>query len=209
MGGPRPQRKNNSYHGRAHIHAFRRHSDNPLISTCSDMPHDVGQNMVQLSCFECCVMLREFAHRSEFLCVSRSGANDAHRFFVECFSGCHQSMRTRRVTATRQLQHNTSQRKFFVLGAPVPFMLLATWWVRPPVDDGRCEANPTTEVKERTYWSRSVAHSCSGHTCYRASHVLYYSRATTVPLSVVFSCACLNNMWARVTSLGFVDFGAN
>ena len=47
-------------------------------------------------------------------------------------------MRRRRVTATRELQHDTSLRKFFVLGALVPAMLLATWWVRPPIDDGWC-----------------------------------------------------------------------
>ena len=36
---------------------------------------------------------------------------------------CRWSMRWRRVTATRELQHYTSLRKFFVLGALVPAML--------------------------------------------------------------------------------------
>ena len=44
-------------------------------------------------------------------------------------------MRKRRVTATRELQHDTSPMKFFVLGAPA--MLLATRWVQPPIDHCR------------------------------------------------------------------------
>ena len=83
-----------------------------LYQQCSDMQLDVGQNIVQLPCVECCVKLLEFAHTR-------------------------QSMRNGRVTATRQLQHDdTSLRVFFVLGALVPAMLLATWWVRPCIDDG-------------------------------------------------------------------------
>ena len=35
------------------------------------------------------------------------------------------------------LQQNTSISRVFVLGAPVPAMMLATWWVRSPVDDRR------------------------------------------------------------------------
>ena len=35
------------------------------------------------------------------------------------------------------LQQNTSISRVFVLGAPIPAMLLATWCVRPSVDDGR------------------------------------------------------------------------
>ena len=37
----------------------------------------------------------------------------------------------------QELQQNTSIPRVFVLGALVPAMLLATWWVRTPFDDGR------------------------------------------------------------------------
>ena len=57
---------------------------------------------------------------------SRTHAGDAHDFFAECFINFPRSMRGRRVNATRELQHYTSARKFFVLGALVPAMLLAT-----------------------------------------------------------------------------------
>ena len=55
-------------------------------------------------------------------------------------------MRGRRVTATRELQLYSSLRKFFVLGALVPAVLLATWWVRLPSMTGGV-GNPTTVVK--------------------------------------------------------------
>ena len=48
--------------------------------------------------------------------------------------------------ATRELQHDASLRKFFVLGSLVPAMLLATWWVRPPSMTGGV-GNPATVVK--------------------------------------------------------------
>ena len=136
------------------------------------------------------VKLPEFAHTSAFVFVSRV---------------CVQVMRTissrnvssvvggARATATRELQHDTSLRKFFVLGALVPAMLLATWWVRPPSMTGGV-VNPTTVVKQHLHEARSVTHSCSAHICYRASNMLKCSSATTGPLSVVFSCACFNNI---------------
>ena len=54
------------------------------------------------------------------------------------------SRAVRRATATRDLQHNTSLKQFFVLGALVRAMLLATWPPSMTVGVG----NPTTEVKE-------------------------------------------------------------
>ena len=102
---------------------------------CSDMQLDVGQNIVQFSCVECGVKLLEFAHTSACVCVSCFCAIDAHDFFAKCFIGCRRSMRRRQVTATRELQHDTSLTKFFVLGALVLALLLATWWVRSPIDD--------------------------------------------------------------------------
>ena len=117
-----------------------------LNQHCSDMQLDVGQNIVQLSCVECCVKFLEFAHTSACVCVSCFCASDAHGFFAESFINCRRSMRARRVTATWELQHYTSLRKFFVLGALVPAMLLATWWVRPPSMTGGV-GNPTTVVK--------------------------------------------------------------
>ena len=106
------------------------------------MSGDTSGNLLGLSV---AVKLLEFAHTSAF--VSRV---------------CVQVMRTissrsvssvvggARVTATRQLQHNTSLRKFFVLGALVPAMLLATWWVRPPSMTGGV-GNPTTVVKQHLH----------------------------------------------------------
>ena len=94
------------------------------------MSGDTSGNLLGLSV---AVKLLEFAHTSAFVFVSRV---------------CVQVMRTissrsvssvvggARATATRELQHDTPLRKFFVLGALVPAMLLATWWVRPPIDDG-------------------------------------------------------------------------
>ena len=79
---------------------------------------------------ECCVKLFVFARVS---CICSS---DAHGFFTECFIGCQQTMRRRRVTATRELQHDTSLRNFFVFGALVPATLLATWWGSGQIDDG-------------------------------------------------------------------------
>ena len=46
----------------------------------------------------------------------------------------------------QELQQNTSISRVFVLGALVPAMLLATWWVRPPSMTGGV-GNPTTAVK--------------------------------------------------------------
>ena len=64
-----------------------------------------------------------------------------------------------------------------MLGAPVPAMLLATWWVRPPsmtVGVG----NPTTEVKEHFHLSHAVSHSFFGHRF--ATHVRPASRMLCV-----------------------------
>ena len=71
------------------------------------------------------------ASQSACVCVSRFCASDAHDFFVECFMDCRRIMRRRRASWARVLQHNTSVRKFFVLGALVPAVLLGTWWLRP------------------------------------------------------------------------------
>ena len=117
-----------------------------LYQQCSDMQQNVGQNIVQLSCVECCVKLLEFAHTSACVCVSWFCASDAHDFFAKWFINCRRSMRGRRVTATRELQLYTSVREFFVLGAPILAMLLATWWVRLPSMTGGV-GNPTTVVK--------------------------------------------------------------
>ena len=76
------------------------------------MQLDVGKNVVQLSCIECCVKLLEFAHTSACVCVSCFCSSTAHDFFAGCFIGCWQSMRKRRVTATCELQHGTSLRFF-------------------------------------------------------------------------------------------------
>ena len=114
-----------------------------LCQQCPDMQLDVGQNIVRISCVECCVKLLEFAHTSARVCVSCTSSSDAPDSFAECFIGC---LRGRRVTATRVLQHCTSLRKFFVLGGLVPAMLLARWWIRPPSMTGRV-GNPTTVVK--------------------------------------------------------------
>ena len=69
----------------------------------------------------------------------------------------------------QELQQNTSISRVFVLGALVPAMLLATWWVRPPSMTGGV-GNPTTAVKEHFHLSHSVTYSCSAHICYRASN---------------------------------------
>ena len=58
-------------------------------------------------------------------------------------------MRRRRVTATRELQHDTSVRKFFALGALVPAMLLATWWVRHPSMTGGVGNRPSLTLFPR------------------------------------------------------------
>ena len=131
----------------------------------SDMQLDVGRHIVQSSCVECCVKLLEFAHTSACVCVSCFCASDAHDFFAECFIVCRRSMRRRRVTATLDLQHDTSLRQFFVLGALVPATLLATLWVRHPIDDG---------------WRGQSDHT-------RTNHMPFL-------FIVVFSCACFNNM---------------
>ena len=107
------------------------------------MQLDVGPHIMQSSCVECCVKLLVFAHTSACVCVSCSCSSDAHDFFAECFSGCRPSIGRRRVTATRDLQHDTSLRKFFVLGALVPAMLLASWSVRPPSMTGGGQSDPS------------------------------------------------------------------
>ena len=112
-----------------------------MVKTHGHVSHclPLVNNKLKVDCaILCCGQLLEFTRTSAFVrvCVSRSDASDAHDFFAVCFIGCRQSMRKRRATATRQLQHNTSLRKFFVLGALVPAMLLATRWVRHPIDDG-------------------------------------------------------------------------
>ena len=137
-----------------------------LYQQCSDMYLDLGQYIVELPCVECCVKLFKVAHTSACVCVSCICSSDALGFFAESFTNCRRSMRGRRVTATRELQHDTSVRKFFVLGALVPAMFLATWWVRPPSMTGGV-GNPTTVVKWHSHSSRSVTHSFSGHTCNR------------------------------------------
>ena len=120
------------------------------------MSGDTSGNLLGLSV---AVKLFEFAHTSAFVFVSRV---------------CLQVMRTissrsvslvvsgARVTATRELQHDTSLRKFFVLGALVPAMLLATWWVRPPSMTGGV-GNPTTVVKQHSHQSRSHLQLPFGH----------------------------------------------
>ena len=107
------------------------------------MSGDTSGNLLGLSV---AVKLLEFAHTSAFV-LSRV---------------CVQVMRTissrsvssvvggARATATRELQHDTSLRKFFVLGALVPAMLLATRWVRPPSMTGGV-GNPTTVVKQHLH----------------------------------------------------------
>ena len=96
-------------------------------------------NKLKVDCaILCCGRLLEFARTSACACVSCISSCDAHDSFAECFIGHWHSMRKRRVTATRQLQRNTSLKQFFVLGALVPAMLVAPWWVRPPIDDGWC-----------------------------------------------------------------------
>ena len=108
------------------------------------MSGDTSGNLLGLSV---AVKLLEFAHTSAFVFVSRV---------------CVQVMRTissrsvslvvggARVTATRELQHDTSLKKFFVLGALVPAMLFATWWVRHPSTTGGV-GNPTTVVKKHSH----------------------------------------------------------
>ena len=121
-----------------------------------------GQQYIEKLIVRFCVavvFLSSRAHRLH-LCVyvSRCGASDAHHFFAERFIGYRQSIRRRRVIATRELQHNTSLKQFFVLGALVPAMLRATRWVRPPsVTVG--VGNPTTEVKEHFRLSHPLSHS--------------------------------------------------
>ena len=99
-----------------------------LQQQCSDMQLDVERHVVRSSCVECCIKLLEFAHTSVCVCVSCFSVSDAHDFFAEFFIGCEESIRRRRVSWARELQRNTSVRKFFVLGALVPTMLFATRW---------------------------------------------------------------------------------
>ena len=134
-----------------------------------------------------CVKLLEFAHTSACVCVSCFCASDAHDFFAECFINCQQSMRKRRVTATRELQHNTFLRKFFALGALVPAVLLATWWVRPPSMTSGVD-NPTTVVKWHSHQSRSVTHSCSGLTRYRTQLCWFQTHLMMCDFIDLFEC---------------------
>ena len=129
------------------------------ISIFFDTQLDVGQNVVQLSCVKSCVKLLEFAHTSACACVSCFCSSNAHDFFAGCFIGCRQSMRRRRVTATCELQYDTSLRKFFVLGALVPAMLLATWWAGPSSRTAGV-GNPTTAAKQHSLWTRSQKKNC-------------------------------------------------
>ena len=92
---------------------------------------------MQSSCVECCVKLLEFAHTSACVCVSCFCASDAHDFFAECFIGCRRSIRRRRVTATRELQHDTSLRKFFVLGCACSRHVTRNMVGSASVNDGR------------------------------------------------------------------------
>ena len=119
-----------------------------LHQQCSGMQLDVGRHIVHSSCVGCCVEVLEFAYTSACVCVSCFCTSDAHDFFAECFIGCRRSMRRRRVTATREWQHDMSRRKFFVLDGLVPAMLIATWWVRPSSMTGG-EGNLTTVVKKK------------------------------------------------------------
>ena len=95
------------------------------------MQLDVGQTLFIYSALS----VASNCLRGMSLCLVHS-SSDAHDSFAECFIGCRQRMRRRRATATRELQHDTSLRKFFVLGALVPAMLLATWWCLPPLMTG-------------------------------------------------------------------------
>ena len=149
------------------------HQSSPSFTQFGIVAKRLGfREMVKTHCpIWCCGQLLEFARTSARVCVPRSCASDAHHFFAECFIGYRRSMRTRRVTATRELQHDTSLRKFFVLGALVPVVLLATRWVRPPSMTGGV-GNPTTVEKELSHQSRSVTYSCSRLSCYRASNIL-------------------------------------
>ena len=123
-----------------------------MVKTHGHVSHclPLVNNKLKVDCaILCCCRLLEFARTSAAfvcVCVSRCGASDAHHFFAECFIGCQQRMRRKQITATRELQHDTSLRKFFVLGSLVPAMLLATWWVRPPSMTG-VVGDPTTVVK--------------------------------------------------------------
>ena len=118
-----------------------------LHQQCSDMQLDVGQDIVELSCVECCVKLVEFAHTSACVGVPCICSSDEHDSFSGVFHGlsagtCAGDGSLRPV----EMQHYTSLRKFFVLGALVPAVLLATWWVRLPSMTGGV-GNPTTVVK--------------------------------------------------------------
>ena len=141
----RAQQQNNSHFEPAH----KKHAFDVILTIlqqqCSDMQLDVERQMVRSSCVECCVKLLKFAHTSACVCVSCFSASDAHDFFAECFTGSRQSIRRRRVSWARELQHNTSLRKFFVHGALVSAMLLGTRWVRPPSMTGGV-GNPTRVV---------------------------------------------------------------
>ena len=103
------------------------------------MQFDVGHHIVQLFCVECCVKLLEFAHASACVCVSCCCASDAHDFFVECFIGCLRSMRRRRVTVTRELQHEEVIRPRCAFACNVVGS--------DPVDDGRSgQSDPRCKI---------------------------------------------------------------
>ena len=125
------------------------------------MSGDTSGNLLGLSV---AVKLLEFAHTSAFVFVSRVCVQVMRKISSRSVSSV---VGGARVTATRELQHDTSLRKFFVLGALVPAMLLATWWVRPPSMTGGV-GNPTTAAKEHFHLSRLITHSFLGH-CFRHS----------------------------------------
>ena len=104
------------------------------------MSGDTSGNLLGLSV---AVNLLEFAHTSAFV-VCRVCVQLMRKISSRSVSSV---VGGARATATRELQHDTSLRKFFVLGALVPAMLLATWWVRPPSMTGGV-GNPTTVAKE-------------------------------------------------------------
>ena len=76
-------------------------------------------------------VMRTTSSRSVSLVVSKACARDGSLRPVSC-------------------NITTSLRKFFVLGAIVPAMLLATRWVRPPSMTGGV-GNPTTVVKQHLH----------------------------------------------------------
>ena len=85
----------------------------------------------------------------------------------------------------QEVQQNTSIPRVFVLGALVPAVLLATWWVRPPsmtVGVG----NPTTAAKQHSRFSRLITHSFTSHS-YRQAAAMLKSRVFFVDLIFIAS----------------------